>query len=99
MYPWDLEIPFVLWVCEWSDESTRGGIDVDGYRDPSFGFVLVEFVRHSLDGLENSSVGRSEDTTSQRKYIVNEMVKKMTYTKIPIVFSSTYFMASLGSIT
>jgi hypothetical protein len=62
MYPRDLEIPFVLRVCEWSDESTRGGIDVDGYRDPRFGFVLVEFVRHSLDGLENSSVGRSKDT-------------------------------------
>jgi hypothetical protein len=57
MYPRDLEVPFVLGVCERSDESTRGGIDVDGYRDTSFGFVLVQFVRHSLDGLEYSSVG------------------------------------------
>jgi hypothetical protein len=57
MYPRDLEIPFVLGVCEWSNKSTRGGIDVDGYRDTSLGLVLVEFVRHALDGLEDSSVG------------------------------------------
>lgn len=57
MYPWDLEVPFVLWVCEWSDKSTRGGIDVDGHRDSSFGFVLVKLVRHALDGLENSGIG------------------------------------------
>ena len=62
MYPRDLEIPFILRECEWSDESTRCGIDMDGYRDTSLGFVLVEFVRHALDGLEDSGVGRSKDT-------------------------------------
>ena len=54
--PWDLEVPFILWVCEWSDKSTRGGIDVNGDRDSSFGFILVKFVRHALDGLEHSGI-------------------------------------------
>jgi hypothetical protein len=57
MYPGDLEVPLVLWVSEGSYESTRSGINVDRDRDTGFGFVLVELIRHSLDGLEDSSIG------------------------------------------
>lgn len=35
---------------------------MDGDRNASFGFVLVELIRHALDGLKDTSIGRSEDT-------------------------------------
>lgn len=57
MHPRYLEIPFILRVRKGSDEPTRSGVDMNRNRDSSFGFVFVEFVRHALDGFEDSGIG------------------------------------------
>ena len=75
-------------------EATRRGVDMDRYKVACLLLVCGELLIHLSHRLENTGVRRAKNAK-----IVSWDMQYTAHTKTPIVFSSTYFIASLADMT